>query len=59
MNRDLLNPCTLDLGLKELVLSGVTARLFPEAALQFVWLLQGKSRDEVENLKLNPRNGFI
>lgn len=41
------------------MLSGITARFFPEAALQFVWLLQGKLRDGVENLKLNPSNGFI
>lgn len=41
------------------MLSGITARFFPEAALQFVCLLQGKLRDGVENLKLNLSSGFI
>lgn len=49
----------LDPGRKELVLPGVAAKLFPEAVLQLVWLLQEKPRDGRENLKLNLRDGFI
>lgn len=40
------------------LLSGITVRLLPEAALPFVQLRRGKSRDGVKNLKLNLRNGF-
>lgn len=49
----------LDVGCKELVLPSVAAKLFPEAVLQFVWLLQEKPRDGREDLKLNLRNGFV
>lgn len=35
----MLKSLCFDLGLGELGLSDVTARLFPEAAVQFVWLL--------------------
>lgn len=59
MSRELLKSFSgLDLGLKELTLPGVTAKLFPKAAERFVGLLQGRSGDRGENLNLNLRNGF-